>query len=199
MSRAPFLDEKIVLIDGAFAQAGVAHAFGGALALAYYAEPRATIDVDVNVFAAPSRAGRALDALRELGVDVDRPTALAAARRDGQTRVWWGRTPIDLFFAYDPFHTACKRRARRVPFGDTTIPVLAPEHLVVCKVAFDRRKDWIDIEQILFATADTLDQAEVMRWVERIIDADDRRIRRIQRRLAAIRPTPNPKAPSPGR
>ena len=31
--------------------AGVEHAFGGALALAYYAEPRATADVDVNVFA----------------------------------------------------------------------------------------------------------------------------------------------------
>ena len=45
------LSEKVLLIEEGLRQRRIPHAFGGALALAYYATPRATIDIDVNVFA----------------------------------------------------------------------------------------------------------------------------------------------------
>ncbi len=61
--------ERVAAIDDALA--GVPHAFGGALALAYYAEPRATIDIDVNVFVPPASFATVLDPLARLGVDVD--------------------------------------------------------------------------------------------------------------------------------
>lgn len=186
MSDEPGLDEKIVLVHRALETAAIAHAFGGALALAYYAEPRATIDVDLNVFVPPRRAGRALDTLTALGVDVDRRATLGLARRDGQTRVPWGRTPLDLFFSYDPFHDACQAARRMVPFGDTQIPILAPEHLVVCKAVFDRRKDWIDIEQVLFTTAAELDVQDVTTWMNRLVGSTDRRATRLRGLLTAI-------------
>jgi hypothetical protein len=186
MTAEPALDEKIVLVHRALDDAGVGHAFGGALALAYYAEPRATIDVDVNIFVPPRRAGRTLDVIGSLGVQMDRRAALADARRDGQLRVRWGRSPLDLFFAYDPFHTACEASRRLVPFGDTRIPILAPEHLIVCKAVFDRRKDWLDIEQMLFITARDLDVPEVLGWSVRIMGADDRRTRRLEDLLRSI-------------
>lgn len=186
MSGEPALDEKIVLVHRALDEAGVGHAFGGALALAYYAEPRATIDVDVNIFVPPRRAGRTLDVLGALGVPIDRKTALADARRDGQLRVRWGRSPLDLFFAYDPFHGACETSRRFVPFGDARIPILAPEHLIVCKAVFDRRKDWLDIEQMLFITARDLDVAEVSEWSHRIVGEHDRRARRLDDLLRSI-------------
>lgn len=66
-----------------------------------------------------------------------------------------------------------------VPFGDAQIPILAAEHLVVCKTVFDRRKDWLDIEQILFTTAAELDVTEVMRWVDRLVGSSDRRSKRL--------------------
>ncbi|MBI1843131.1 MAG: hypothetical protein HYR89_00725, partial [Actinobacteria bacterium] len=47
MKRLP-LPRKVLALTCALD--GVPHAFGGALALAYYAEPRATIDIDLNVF-----------------------------------------------------------------------------------------------------------------------------------------------------
>ncbi len=185
MNAEPTLDEKIIQVDDALTSAGVAHAFGGALALAYYAEPRATIDVDVNVFVAPRRAGRVFDAFAALGASVDRAELMALAARDGHVRVRWGRTPIDAFFSYDPFHTACRKRIRPVPFGDRTIPILAPEHLVVCKAVFDRRKDWLDIEQILFVTARDIDVDEARLWTGRIVGADDRRAKRLDRLIQA--------------
>jgi hypothetical protein len=36
-------------------QRGLPYAIGGALALAFYSPPRATIDVDVNIFVSPAR------------------------------------------------------------------------------------------------------------------------------------------------
>ena len=61
------LREKVLAVDGGLA--AVPHAFGGALALAYWAEPRATVDIDVNVFVPTERVGAVLDPLAALGAD----------------------------------------------------------------------------------------------------------------------------------
>ena len=78
--------------------------------------------------------------------------------------MWWDATPVDLFFAYDAFHDAAARGRRTVPFADGEIPILAPEHLVVCKAVFNRSKDWVDIDAML-ELGRGLDTAEVLRWV----------------------------------
>jgi hypothetical protein len=166
------LPEKVVAMHERLDEAKVPHAIGGALALAYYAEPRATVDVDVNLFIPTERWPDVRDAIGPLGVDTELDPA--ALERDGQVRLWWGRNPVDLFFAYDEFHTAMRRSTRKVPFAETTIPILSPEHLMVCKAMFDRAKDWIDIEQILVAT-DPLDLSEVNSWLDRLTAADDHR------------------------
>jgi hypothetical protein len=173
----PSLPQKVVAIDEALKEARIPHAIGGALALAYYAEPRATVDVDVNVFVPTKRWPDVRAALEPLGVDVEAEPA--ALDRDGQVRLWWDRNPVDLFFSYDPFHEEMKRRARQVPFGETTIPILAPEHLAVCKAMFDRPKDWLDIEQILVATP-SVDLSEIEAWLEAMVGGGDPRPARLR-------------------
>jgi cytochrome P450 len=173
----PSLPDKVIAIDEALAEAKIPHAIGGALALAYYAEPRATIDVDVNVFVGVDRRNEVIEALGAVGVataNLD-DTAL---ERDGQCRLWWGENPVDLFFAYDPFHQEMRKAVRRAPFAGTTIPILAPEHLAVCKAVFDRAKDWLDIEQMLLAT-DELDVVEIEGSLERMVGRDDPRLDRL--------------------
>jgi hypothetical protein len=166
------LARRVEAVDAALS--GFPHAFGGALALAYYAEPRSTIDIDVNVFVPATRFPEVAEPLVRLGAAADVPAVVETVGRDGQVRIMWDDTPIDLFFSYDPFHDAAGRNCRRVPFGDTTIPVLGAEHLVVAKVVFDRPRDWVDIEAMLDAGT-SLDAAEVLRWVGRIAgDADPR-------------------------
>ena len=173
---ATTLAERVAALHAALAH--VPHAFGGALALAYYAEPRATIDIDLNVFIPPTRFAEVAQPLEALGVTMPAPATEAVARSDGQVRVFWDATPIDLFFAYDPFHDAAASARRTVPFADGTIPILAAEHLVVCKTIFDRPKDWIDIDALLALDAD-VNAAEVLRWVGRIAGDDDPRYDRI--------------------
>jgi len=178
------LAEKVERIDRAFDRGRIAHAFGGAIALAYYATPRVTIDVDVNVFVSVDRYHDIVTILTRLGVG-DFP-ADQIAFRDGQARAWWGRNPVDLFFSYDPIHEAMKDQARVVPFGRGTIPILAPEHLLVAKAVFNRTKDWIDIEQMLTAVGD-LDIGEVNRWLAHLVGDEDPRAERVRALVAQLR------------
>ena len=170
------LAQRVLALEAALAE--VPHAFGGALALAYYADPRATVDIDLNVFVPPDRFEEVAGPLGRLGAAADSPTIEALVRRDGQVRVMWDATPIDLFFSYDPFHDAACRARHSVPFGDGTIPILAAAHLIVCKVVFNRPKDWVDIDAMLGAGAE-IEAAEVLRWVARIVGDEDPRYDRI--------------------
>lgn len=174
----PSLPEKIVAIHRQLTLAKTPHAFGGALALAYYAEPRATIDIDLNLFVAPTLYPTVERELAKLGVGDGATPEMV--ERDGQCRLRWGDTPVDLFFAYDAFHHEMSRATRSEPFGNTRIPILAPEHLLVCKAIFNRPKDWLDIEQMLVCVED-LDMDAIHAWLERIVGEDDPRRERFDR------------------
>jgi hypothetical protein len=177
-SDTPPLPDKVIVIHEALRDAKIPHALGGALALAYYADPRATIDIDLNLFIPVERWREAIDTLVVPGVDAGDldPTVL---ERDGQCRLWWGDNAVDLFFSYAPIHEEMRRETRRVPFGGITVPILAPEHLAVCKAMFDRRKDWLDIEQMLLAT-DELDTEAIEDWLSRMVSPDDQRLERLR-------------------
>jgi hypothetical protein len=170
------LPERIVAIHRALSRAGLPHAFGGAIALAYATlDPRGTSDVDVNIFTPASAPERALAALPD---GITRPPGTAEAiARDGQVRLWWDETPIDLFFDYIPLHDEAARHRRTVPFEGEQIPVLGPVELAVFKIMFDRTRDWADLEAML--EAGTLDMAAVRESVEKLVDADDPRIARL--------------------
>jgi hypothetical protein len=180
VSETP-LPDKILAIHGALASAKLPHAFGGALALAYYAEPRTTIDIDLNLFVAPARYSEVAAALAPLGVGEG--SERKDIRRDGQGRLWWSRTPLDLFFAYDALHQAMGEAVRKQPFGESRIPILAPEHLLICKAIFDRPKDWLDIEQMVVCVEE-LDRREVLAWLARIVGVEDPRYERSAALLA---------------
>jgi hypothetical protein len=170
------LAQRVLAIESALA--AIPHAFGGALALAYYAEPRATIDIDLNVFVPVERFRDVAIPLGRLGAATDDPKLGELVRRDGQARVMWDMTPVDLFFSYDAFHDAAGAARQIVPFGEGRIPILAAEHLIVCKVVFNRPKDWVDIDSILVDDVE-IDPAEILRWVARIAGDEDPRYNRI--------------------
>lgn len=179
------LDEQIVTIENAFAAAGIPHAFGGAQALAYYGSIRATHDIDVNVFVATEEAERVLDVLGGLGARVDGPELRTQIARDGQTRVRWNATPVDLFFAYDPLHQSSLERRRRVDFYGDWIHILSGEDLILYKAAFDREKDWQDIAGMIYASPEPLDFDYVRRFLAGIDSDDGHRQQRLESLIAS--------------
>lgn len=174
-----------MLLEEGFASRSIPHAFGGALALAYYATPRATIDIDVNVFVPVDRADEVLDLLANLGAMPLTDSQRETLERDEQVRVHWGATPVDLFFSYDALHESCLERRQRFAFGEGDfIHVLSAEDLVVFKTLFDRDKDWRDLEELAFAMSDELDAAYARDWLTRILGEDEPRYRKLDALLA---------------
>ena len=170
------LAERLVVLHEALERAGLPHAFGGAIALAFWTlEPRGTRDVDVNVFLPAAEAARVLAALPE-GIELPDGTE-EALERDGQRRLWWDDTPVDLFLDYAPIHAAAAANVRRVPFESTEIPVLGPVELAVFKAMFDRTKDWADIEAVL--AAGTASAAEVRAALLPMLGDGDPRLERL--------------------
>jgi len=169
------LADRMLAVHDALREANFPHAIGGAIALGYCTiEARGTQDVDVNVFVPTSRAREVMaampDGVRVRGQDVD------AAERDGQVRLLWDDTPIDLFFSVLPFHDAVARNIRHVAFGDRTIPVLDCTALAIFKAFFGRSRDWVDIEAMIEARS--LDVDEAIRWIREML-GDDPRIERL--------------------
>lgn len=165
------LVDKIIEIHAALENEGIRHAFGGALALAYYTrEPRATADIDLNIASAAADARRVLASLPG-GVEWTLAD-LDLAARDDQVRLWWGRTPIDLFFRASSFHDGVDARTEWMPFADTELPFLSANDLAVFKSLFNRPKDWLDLSAM--AESGALDTEWVAGVLESLIGDDDR-------------------------
>jgi len=146
--------DLVLTVDRCLCDAGIDHAFGGAIALSYYADPRATQDADINIFLPFERAAAVVGTLSEVGLEPE----LSAAEwsPSGGIRlapVAGGAFRVDLFLSIDERYATIARRARRVPFGSppSEILILSLEDLVLFKLSFGRGKDWVDIGQIASA------------------------------------------------
>jgi len=147
--------DVIIEIDAELTSLGIRHAFGGALALAYYADPRATVDVDINVGVPYESQSSLLAHFDSIGwhADGDSATGMPAAgtrlRQVGETVV------VVLFFAFDGYHDDVLDRAVTKPFTYAgnwhDLPFLSAEDLTIFKISFGRRRDWADIEAMVEA------------------------------------------------
>ncbi len=118
------LAQKIVEVHRHLSAADLPHAFGGALALAWCTErARGTIDIDINVFVDVDASERVFAALPE-GVKATRGDE-KILRKEGQVRVWWQKTPLDLFLNTTAYHREVAGRIRWERFGGETIPFIA--------------------------------------------------------------------------
>lgn len=183
--RGVGMSEKVVRLHEALARAGVPHALGGAIAVDYYRIPRATIDIDLNVFVPPEEGGQIVEVLGEEFV-VSNPEALKSEIAErGQGMTYWGETRIDLFFIASEFNEAMAARVREVPYLDATIPILSAEDIVVMKAVFDRTQDWADIEAVCKLRGDELDADYMKHWLVEILGEEDPRVTRLLRLVEA--------------
>lgn len=179
MRTGPPVDfvDLMVQAHQALSGAGMQHAFGGALALAWCVEEaRGTQDIDLNVFVPVADVNRVLEVLPD---DIEVPDrSRMLLERDGQARLWWSRIPLDLFLTNDSFHEAVAGRIRQREFADRLMPFLACGDLAVFKAFFDRDKDWIDIRDMLIAGC--IDAAELGALLAELLGADDYRIDKLR-------------------
>jgi len=169
--------DKILVISAALESQRLPYAFGGALALAFCTErARGTIDIDVNVFVAQDQAGTVLSSLCPPVSHSDQDQAVL--ERDGQTRLWWDQTPVDLFLDTTEFHLQAAQRRQLHDFGGRQIPFLGCSDLAVFKAFFNRTKDWADLEEMTSIGALNVDQT--LGVLVRYLGEDDDRVERLR-------------------
>jgi hypothetical protein len=158
--------------------AGIPYAVGGALALGVWGFPRATNDVDLDVFVPPDQLAPVLGGLTRAGFELDEDAALASARARGDFKLWCDGMRVDVFVASIPFYDSVARRVRRAPLEGREATFLAPEDLVVFKLLFFRRKDLLDVERLVAFVGPAFDREYVHRWLVDLVGEDDERVAR---------------------
>ncbi len=170
------LPEKVVALHRSLQSAGISHAFGGALALAWCTrQARGTIDIDLNIFVEADEAEIVLKSLPE-GVNWSR-SDLDEILREGQVRLTWETTPVDLFLNTVKLHTQMSRRIRWEEFIGESVPFIACQDLAVLKVFFNRTKDWADLEAMV--DAGTVKIPEVTAAIIEYLGVDDERVAKL--------------------
>ena len=171
------LVDKLLAIHDSLNEASIPHAFGGAIALAYCVEePRGTRDLDVNIFVDSTKAGPTLACLPS-GVKVT-DNDVAKVESDGQARLDWDGTPVDVFLNNVPLHQAVASAIVWVPLTGREIPVLDCASLAIFKAFFDRTKDWADMEAIAQATPEDIDAAAAT--ISELVGPDDPAVKRLE-------------------
>ena len=157
-------------------QRGQEYAFGGALALGYWAAPRGTLDVDLTLFLPLDKPSECIWLLEDLGCELSASEALASLREHGFCRAAWQGVRVDVFLPLIPFYETARQRRKRMDLGGQPIAVWDAESLAVFKMLFFRRKDLADVEQILRSQGARLDRAWVREQLESICGSLDPRL-----------------------
>ena len=158
---------------------GLPYAIGGAIALGFYAVPRATVDVDVNIFVPPAdQLARALIALADAGfvAEEEESQLRARANAEGQFRGSIRGLRVDVFVPAIAYYGQLASRRRQVTLQGKPLWILSPEDLVVLKMMFFRRKDLADVEAVLRDQGASLDRQFVRRQLIELVGLEDERL-----------------------
>ncbi len=163
-------------IAAAFERHGIPYALGGALAYGQYGIPRATNDVDVNVFVGPDRLDDVFAALKSLGVVVDPSAARADAGREGLMIFRMGLLRIDVFTPSIDFSWEASRTKLRHDIDGSSVWFLSAEALCVFKLLFFRGKDVVDLERLIAVQGSAIDANYIRTRIIDMLGHDDPRV-----------------------
>lgn len=181
------LDLVFALID-AFESSSIDYAFGGAIAYSTWGEPRATRDVDLNVWLPPTELARCFDILERLGARLEREQAERDASGRGMFVARFREIRIDVFVPSIPFYESARKQRRRVSFDGRPTWVLSPETLAVFKLLFHRPKDLADVQRMLELQGSGFDRGFVTGALQEMLNPQDEKLlewERIQKRVAS--------------
>lgn len=176
MTDVPSAPEVARLLADALEKAHIPYAVGGAIAYGLHAPPRATNDVDLNIFLGADEAGRALDALEGAGASVERASALRSARERGDFIVRFRGMRIDCFVPSIELSQSAATRVRKAALLGRPISILSAEDLTLFKLLFFRAKDIADVERLVRFQGERLDRAYIRLWLVRTVGEKDDRV-----------------------
>jgi hypothetical protein len=152
---------------------GVSWYVFGAQAVLIWGRPRLTADVDVTVRLGAHSTEQLLDHVSRAGFGLRFPTTTAFVRDTRVLPLVHARSgmAVDVVLAGPGLEELFLARAVAVAIGGTSVPVIAPEDLVVTKILAGRPKDLDDVAGILHERGGQLDIAQIDDTLHLIEDA----------------------------
>jgi len=176
MTEIPAAPEVARRLADALESAQIPYAIGGAIAYGLHAPPRATNDVDVNVFAPLDEIDRVFDALEDGGATIDRASARVSANQRGDFIARVQGMRVDVFVPSIPLSASAAGRVRQGVLLGRPIAILSAEDLVLFKLLFFRAKDLSDVERLVRFQGEGLERDYIRYWLVELVGADDVRV-----------------------
>jgi hypothetical protein len=175
-ARLESLVEVVTSLIDHLEASNIPYAFGGAIALSAWSEPRATTDVDLNLWVIDDELPTAVALLQKAGVSIELDDALRGSRERGMFAAPHGSYRVDVFVPSVPFYDEALTRRLRVTLADRQTWVLSPESLAVFKMLFFRPKDLVDLARLLEVRQPPVDAGFVRGWLVDMVGPEDARI-----------------------
>ena len=160
---------------------GLPYAIGGAVAYGYWGVPRATVDVDLNLFVEGEDLRQAIAALCLGGAEIDEASALASSQTRGDFRGRVSGMRLDVFTPSIEFSDEAERTRFRTELLGEPVWILSAEATAVFKLLFFRPKDVLDLERLVAVQGTNVDTAYVRGWLVDMMGEEDVRVRRWDR------------------
>jgi hypothetical protein len=100
------ISQVVLRLIDVLGESGVTYAFGGALALAAWSEPRATADVDVIIWVDAAELDRVVGLMHRAGVQIDLEAARAQVTARGMFAGMVSNVRVDVLFHDGPLRAA---------------------------------------------------------------------------------------------
>jgi len=147
---------------------GYRYAIIGGIALSQWGIVRATFDADIKVLVPNYDYATARAELRAAFPHPARPEGpenplIVAVLVEGVT--------VDLLLALPGYEELIIQRAIQRDLGGWSVQICSAEDLIIQKVVAGREKDWLDVEALLVARRDSLDQDYIKHWLGEFAEA----------------------------
>jgi predicted nucleotidyltransferase len=147
---------------------GYRYAIIGGIALAQWGFVRTTHDVDVKVLVPDTNYTAVRSALRAAYPE---PARTHIPQNPLIVSVLIQGVIVDFLLTLPGYEEQIIERAVQRDLGGWSIRVCSAEDLIIQKVVAGRGRDWLDVEELLIAQHDRLDQAYIEGWLSQFAEA----------------------------
>ena len=147
---------------------GYRYALVGGLALAQWGVVRATYDVDIKVLVP---RGDYAEMRASLQAAFPNPARPHLPEHSLVVAVSIHEVIVDFLLALPGYEELIIERATLRDLGGWSVWICSAEDLIIQKVVAERDKDWVDVEALLIAQGNRLDQIYIEEWLTQFAEA----------------------------
>lgn len=159
----------------------------GGFAAGIIGEPRATVDIDIDIILDKKNITQFLNEAKNAGFEFSEKECKKRAKQTGTFQVKLADYRIDFIITSIALEKEAIKRKEILNVHKVKANFPTPEDLILLKIIPGRPRDIVDAENVAIRHSDKLDKRYLLKWAERLSDeAEDMRIYKEVKRLIRL-------------